>query len=480
MNEICEIIPSQKGHNKINVRGYLMVKERNRDDKFYWCCEKRKLEGCKGRATTILNNGLHYLKKIGEHNHAPQASSANVAKAIAEIKKKAGETREKPMHIIQNHMINISEDVHPYMPSHNALRKKIIRIRKVEIPPKPQSIDEVNIPASLCVTLNGEHFLVKDHINEHERILMFTTKNNIQYLSQAIFWIADGAFKIVSTIFYQLFTIYAPVGTDDNSRILPLVYVLMTSKTEKLYRRLFDNLLKFAEENGVYLSPSYIITDFEQAVINSTRYEFPDITSKGYFFRLGQNYWRKIRDCGLAIKYGNDEQFSLMLRHLYALSFLPPQEIPAAFDILKSIMPQEANEVVQWFEENYVSGRIIRQMRNGNVTRDSPPFPPALWSVYDAIKYGILQTENAVEAWHHRWETLIEEANGDVCKIIEELQKGQQEVEVQVECIAHGERRPKQKKRLIDRENRIMMIINNRETYSLIDFLREVAHNLTL
>ncbi|RGB27103.1 hypothetical protein C1646_630756 [Rhizophagus diaphanus] len=213
----------------------------------------------------------------------------------------------------------------------------------------------------------------------------------------------------------------------------------MTSKSEKLYRRLFDNLLKFAEENGVYLAPSYIITDFEQAVINSTRYEFPAITSKGYFFRLGQNYWRKIRDCGLDIKYGNDEQFSLMLRHLYALSFLPPQEIPAAFDILKSIMPQEANEVVQWFEENYVLGRIIRQMRNGNVTRDSPPFPPALWSVYDSIQLGIPRTQNIVEAWHHRWGTLVGEPHVGVFTIIKELQKEQQQVDCQVECILHGE-----------------------------------------
>ena len=41
MNEICKLVPSQKGNNKINVRGYLMVKERNRDDKYYWCCEKK-------------------------------------------------------------------------------------------------------------------------------------------------------------------------------------------------------------------------------------------------------------------------------------------------------------------------------------------------------------------------------------------------------------------------------------------------------
>ena len=78
-----------------------------------------------------------------------------------------------------------------------------------------------------------------------------------------------------------------------------------------------------------------------------------------------------------------------MLRHLFALAFLPPEEIPTVFDILKPRMPPEACNVVQWFEDNYIYGRIRRQMLNGNVIRDSPLFPPALWSVYHSIELGI-------------------------------------------------------------------------------------------
>ena len=48
----CEIIPSQKVNNKINVRGWLLNDARKYT--FYCCCEKRKLENCKGRATTTL------------------------------------------------------------------------------------------------------------------------------------------------------------------------------------------------------------------------------------------------------------------------------------------------------------------------------------------------------------------------------------------------------------------------------------------
>ena len=77
-----------------------------------------------------------------------------------------------------------------------------------------------------------------------------------------------------------------------------------------------------------------------------------------------------------------------MLRHLFALAFLPPQEIPEAFNILKFEMPYEANEIVQWFEDNYVHGRIRRRLRNETVIRSAPLFPPQLWSVYNSNEMG--------------------------------------------------------------------------------------------
>ncbi|POG73192.1 hypothetical protein GLOIN_2v1454966, partial [Rhizophagus irregularis DAOM 181602=DAOM 197198] len=154
-----------------------------------------------------------------------------------------------------------------------------------------------------------------------------------------------------------------------------------------------------------------VITDFKQASINALRHVFPNIRNKGCFFHLGQSGWRKIQSCGLATRYGNDEHFSLMLRHLFALAFLPSNEIPEAFiNTLKLEMPPEADEVVKWFEENYVYGKIRRHLRNGNTIRGAPLFPPELWSVHDSIETGIPRTQNIVEAWHRRWNILVGKA----------------------------------------------------------------------
>jgi len=40
-NIICEIVSSIRGQDKINVHGYIMVKDKNRNNLYYWCCEKR-------------------------------------------------------------------------------------------------------------------------------------------------------------------------------------------------------------------------------------------------------------------------------------------------------------------------------------------------------------------------------------------------------------------------------------------------------
>ena len=52
--------------------------------------------------------------------------------------------------------------------------------------------------------------------------------------------------------------------------------------------------------------------------------------------------------------------------------------------------------------------------------------------------------------------------------------------QLQIESILRGEPSPKKRKHQIDRENRISTVFNNRDDYSLIDYLRGIAHNISL
>jgi hypothetical protein len=254
----------------------------------------------------------------------------------------------------------------------------------------------------------------------------------------------------------------------------------MTSKTEESYKQLFQELIDLGEEAGQNLSPPIILTDFEQAAINASRSEFPESINKGCFFHLCQNLWKKIQAVGLATEYGNNEDFSRKLRHITALAFLPASEIPAAFDQIKPLLPSNAAEVIQYFEENYIHGRIRQRLRNRSTHRTPPLFPPELWSVHELVELGYPRTQNMVEGWHNRWNTLIGRAHVGFYTIIEEMRKEQHQTDFQIENIIRGEPRPSQHRNYINRENRILSVFNDRNNRSLVDYLRGIAHNISL
>jgi len=159
---------------------------------------------------------------------------------------------------------------------------------------------------------------------EGHKIYIFSTKDEISKLVNANYWVMDGTFKTVSSIFLQKYTIHAPVG-GNNSRILPLVYVLMIIKKQFCDKRLFEDLISICDDFGFDVSSKCIITDFKKAAINAACKVFPECQQKGCFFHLGQNIWRKIQSSGLATKYGENEEFSLQLRCMWHLHFYTHQ-----------------------------------------------------------------------------------------------------------------------------------------------------------
>jgi len=407
-----------------------------------------------------------------------EASRMTVLRTVNALKRRAQDTDELPAQIIRTVTTSGPPETHPYLPSSDALRQTINRLRHSEFPVEPTTLGELNIPEHLTRTLDGTRFLVRDSIIGEDRVLLFTTIANIRHLQESTFWIMDGTFKTVPNLFMQLYTIHGRIGTGNNSRIVPLVFSLMSRKTEACYRQLFQDLIDYSDDNGMQLQPRFILTDFEQAAINAARIEFVNVQNKGCHFHLAQNVYRKVQAAGLSARYNSDEPFSMAMRQLPALAFLSPRNIPAAFDELRTIIPTAANDIVLWFEETYIRGRPRRSLRNGNIARFPPLFPPTFWSVVDNMEYAFPRTQNSVEAWHRRWDTLVGSAHVGVFKIIEHMRKEQSQVMLNIEATLRGAPRPRQRRQTIIRERRIRRVFNNRNQMSVMAFLRGIAHNI--
>ena len=242
-HEVCDLVKSTRGNSKINVCGYLLVKDKNNGNRYYWCCEFRKKYNCNGRAVTVLEDNEHVLVVFKEHNHSPEASCMEVVKTLNRIKETASHTHDRPVQIIQDAVINMNQSSYPYMPNKPALRKQILNVRNKDMPPQPQHLEEINVPTELRKTIDGEEFLAKEiDIDENEKMMIFCTTSNLQHLQSAEYWIMDGTFKTVPLLFQQMYTIHAPVG-GNNARVFPLIYVSMTSKSEERYTQLFQELI---------------------------------------------------------------------------------------------------------------------------------------------------------------------------------------------------------------------------------------------
>ncbi|KAL2629042.1 hypothetical protein R1flu_013728 [Riccia fluitans] len=186
----------------------------------------------------------------------------------------------------------------------------LYRARRRVLPPLPQTREDIVIPPSLQVSLQGDLFdllylpsnatIVFDTLCEHSNIYM------------------DGTFDTCPHLFQQLFTIHAFFG----ERQVPLLYVLMSSKDRETYVSLFRNLKDLAIRRGRRFSSEQILSDFESGLIPAIHDEFPQSLHRGCYFHFTQAIWRKVQQMDLTTVYTNNESIKGCIRQLMALRFL--------------------------------------------------------------------------------------------------------------------------------------------------------------
>jgi len=195
---------------------------------------------------------------------------------------------------------------------------------------------DFELPEEFKTTINGDEFGDVIRLDTSDDvILLFTTSQNIKLLSKAKTWLMGGTFKTTPRLFYQMFTIHGQIGSDDKKRIFPFVYALMKLKRQELYQKLFETIDQMVNEIDVILETDFIITDFELAAVNASAIIFT-AQNKCCLFHLCQTIYRKIQGFGLKKKYDTNIYFSLLVRKIFALAFLPHHQIPFVFDELKT------------------------------------------------------------------------------------------------------------------------------------------------
>ena len=263
-----------------------------------------------------------------------------------------------------------------------------IRSKKLDHGPNPVNLELIEIPFELKSTYTGEEFLFYDTgVEDLNRILIFTTRLNINYLKANKTWYGDGTFAVSPSIYYQLYTINIII----QGKNLPLVYALLPNKTEEIYDKMYNSVLKeFDIDLNEY--PVNVAQDFEKGVLNVINNNLKNVTIFGCYFHFCQNLWKHMQKKHLSIIYIRDKDTRKQYKFLKALCYVPPLMVIQAFKIIRNSAPSSFLPMIDHIEKFFIG----KPHRTDKGVRKIPMFPITQWNCYYRVLNGEARTNNSL------------------------------------------------------------------------------------
>ena len=475
-----EFTKTERGKLKLLFNGYMYVKQIVKKTNIRWRCTLFN-HGCKGTLVTDLKN--QNPDPRADHNHAPDMSAVEVAKCRASMKERAVTSSDKPCAIYNEGLAPLSNQSKALLQKPDTCKRSIRRQRTKQFPDQPNSLEELRVdyPWTHTTGQNPKPFLFFDNQSRDIRIMAFATDDNLRLLAQSTTWYMDGNFAMAPSLFLQLYVIHVPLG--DNT--VPVVYTFLQRKTQDIYEELLQAIIDRCRTIGVEPDPTCIVIDFEISAKNALHAVLgADLDVHCCFYHLTQSTWRKIQELGLVDHYREDDDFRHFCGMLDGLAFLPTDRVQEGMQYLRTIVPDEADQLLAYFDATYVSGRHrqVQAPRGAIRIRRTPPqFPPASWNVHSITLEGHPRTNNVCEGWNNKYRNLVGHQHPSIWKSIHTLQGEQNAVQTTVMQHLSGQlpcKRVRRATRVL--QERLTLLCNDfaagRRT--LTELLRGVGHSI--
>ena len=240
VNAEIQFVETIRGSRKLIHGGYSYVRDRGNFEMTQWKCayskativnDKRKYIYCPGRCHLYNDRDIRIVTEHSSLFHLPDPVESECLVVNNKIKEMAKLTADKPRSIIKKAQVNLTDEAAARMKRYPAQVQMMNRIRSTAATygPNPISISDIIVPIPLSITYNKEPFVWKDSgYGDKDRIIIFTTENNIKLLINNKNWFGDGTFEVAPLIYQQMYNFSASIC----GKILPMMYTLLPSKTE--------------------------------------------------------------------------------------------------------------------------------------------------------------------------------------------------------------------------------------------------------
>lgn len=459
---------STKGKKTLLYRNFEYVKERdNVNGSTSWRCRYYQSLKCKAR---LLTHGSRVVEdRQPDHTHDGNMSASLARKAVGEMKTAMVDTTLAPSAVRGRVMTNLDDGVLLALPSRAAMSRTLQREKhRVAKAAGVEPLPAIPTDLSFDMPTQFADMVLYDSGSGDDRMLILGCLPLLDGLARADVWIADGTFKVVPSIFFQLYTIHFnfsdavnPVG----------VYCLMTNKTAATYQRFIEQLRVLIPQ----AAPQKILVDFERAAINAFKAAYGNALVTGCYFHLCQSIQRKVNELGLKTIYETDDSVRTYIRCLPALAYVPLVDVFEAFEILADSMPEgvdRLDELTTFFEHTYVRGR---KQRSRGSSHGPALFQIELWNQHEAGAVGVARTTNAVEGWHHALQSLFACHHPTVWTFLYGLQKDmQQQKAAFLQATSGVVKQPSRKFRILN--ERVVRAVATFGQSEVLVYLRSIAH----
>lgn len=420
-----------------------------------WRCQTRKCLG----VLYIDTNGI--ITNQEQHNHEANIMKCQRILINYKIQQRAKNSKIRHNDIIIEETKNISNETIAHLAKFSTLRDSITRKRNRSLNFIPNEI--ADIPKLLSFDHQGNKFLRFDSgVNSKSRIIIFASSYKEKYIAKSKVWLVDGTFKTSPHNFYQLLIMHGVVF----GRSFPLLYILMSDKSESSYKYAFTEIKKLFT-----ISPRVIISDLEKSLLNAINFCFPNVKSYLCLFHFGQSIWRKIQSLNLTKEYKTKADFKRAINNFVNLAFVSECDVFKAYIDLKENLSSELESKLTPFLSYFEKYYLGRYEKETNCFIHGI-FPLSLWNVHKRILKSLPRTINAAEGWHRSFNHKNEIAHPNIARLIEKLKDEEEVNRILISQSLNG--KFEISKRDLLKEEKLRICITNYDMYDRLEFLNAI------